>query len=335
MRLQSTSSLSETKELMAACYEALYPQAQLHPLLMSDINPAYFHTAFFVWDDDEKVIAQAVLYLNPNLKYEGKNSAAVGNYEAIENAEVSSFLFNTIKKTAKENGADFLIGPMNGSTWDSHRFATQTTELFLSENFHHHYYIRQFAENGFEEIADYVSTRDVEMENNSPAIQKVEKRFENMGISIREINLDNWHHEMEIVYNLCITAFADNFLYTPITKEYFAAKYEKVKPIISPRYTLLAVEEDGTCAGVVFAFPNLLNKEKKELILKTLARHPDKKYMGIGQWLGDKITGRAKEDGFSSIIHAFMFEDNYSKKLSAKYHGILIKNYVLFGCDLT
>ena len=76
----------------------------------------------------------------------------------VEDDHISNFFLDHIIKEAKKLNYGFLIGPMNGSTWDNYRFSLHNNfNNFLLEPYHPVYYNQQFLSAGFKPIAHYSS----------------------------------------------------------------------------------------------------------------------------------------------------------------------------------
>ena len=54
----------------------------------------------------------------------------------------------------------------------------------------------------------------------------------------------------------------------------------------------------------------------------------------MGNVLSSLIYKKAKSQEFDSVIHAYMIENSFSKKLSKDYMGEPFKRYALYGLSL-
>src|SRR5687767_1262846 len=82
----------------------IYTVDNLRSRLPENFNSEYLESCYVLCVDG-KPKARAVLYMNPHLRYEGKKSFCVGNYESVEDAFVSDALLNYISSRAKQLGA--------------------------------------------------------------------------------------------------------------------------------------------------------------------------------------------------------------------------------------
>lgn len=240
-----------------------------------------------------------------------------------------------ISTEAKKQGAQILIEPMNGSTWDSYRFSVHHDHPnFFLEPYHHLYYNDHFSNNGFDIIARYFSSIETNLNFDNPAIAEREIELKKAGVTFRNINLQKYEEELENIFHFNAIAFRSNFLYTPITKNEFIKKYAKTQGLIDPEFVILAEDAERNLIGYFFCIIDFYNKKEKSLIVKTAARHPDKNWSGTGHIIGRMICHRALQKQYQSIIHSFMYEEGTSSNMSKNFLGSIFKNYVLYGKEL-
>jgi GNAT superfamily N-acetyltransferase len=294
-----------------------------------------FLTSCYVLTVNNVPKARLALYNNPYLIYNGMKSACIGYYECVDEPEVSKKILSKATEEAKKLNADFLIGPMNGSTWDNYRFSTNDNyPVFMLEPRHHLYYNSQLMSAGFNPIAKYTSSIDRTLLYNLPETTHLENSFLKKGVIFRNINMNNYEGELDKLYPFIASAFKTNFLYTPISKERFYNKYSEAAKIINPEFVIIAEDFNGDIIGFVFCYDDLLNVEEKSLVIKTLARDSSKQWRGLGSVLANKVVRLAKNRGYNSIIYAFMMEKGTSAAASESFSGNAYKNYVLYGMKL-
>jgi hypothetical protein len=310
--------------------EKIYTPAQL--LLKNEaINFGFFHSAIVILQN-EIPAARCVIYNNPELRHNGKSTIAFGNYECIDDPEIARALFEEIQKATVSANAESLIGPMNGSTWDTYRLGKfDSDETFFLEPYNPVYYHEQFLNAGFETIAKYISNRDDSNHLRNDRTENAKKYLLERGIIFRSIDLRNYKAELEKMYWFCMDAFQNNFLFTPIDGNDFISKYLKAEKYIDPQYVIIAEDENSAICGFIFCLPNYIDKNQKGLIIKTLAKKPSIRYGGMGNILTSMVKERAKISGYDYLIHAFMHESNASKNLSAHFSGNTIREYHLYG----
>ncbi|TDE16326.1 hypothetical protein [Dyadobacter psychrotolerans] len=294
--------------------------------------PEEFLTCCYLLFDNGKPVARASIYDNPLLQYNHQHVLTIGNYECMDNPLYAAEILSHIQSEARTLNAPDLIGPMNGSTWENYRFGVSNENpLFFTEQLHPFFYNDHFMDAGFEPIAHYFSNIDKSFKFDKPEILKREEEFHREGVVIRPIDLFRFEDEIARIYDFNTVAFRTNFFYTPITKDAFIAKYIHTKKYIDPEFTLLAEDKSQNVIGYYFCVNDFFNTKKKSLIVKTLARHPDPKWSGLGHVIGNIIYRKAAALGYSSAIHPFIYQRGTSTRLSENFSGVNYKNYVLYG----
>jgi hypothetical protein len=156
-----------------------------------------------------------------------------------------------------------------------------------------------------------------------------------MGMTFESINLSSFESELTALYPLMCRAFANNFLYTPISESYFVKKHNNLLPLIQPQWTIKAVDHNGNIKGIILSFPDGLNPNQKSLIVKTLLTDPtDRKWAGLGSVLCNQIVRRASKAGFTSVISAFMHSSNVSLNIAKNFQSTPYKHYILMGSEI-
>lgn len=237
---------------------------------------------------------------------------------------------------ARERGCRYVIGPMNGSTWDTHRLMLNPERpLFFSETFNPLYYNEIFGQNGYDLISRYASHITQKLVYDTPALLNLKQQAAEAGYVIRPMQKEVFRDELRRIYPLCMAAFRSNFLYASISEAEFVVRYLPLAPMLDPTFALVAEDATGTPVGFMLCLPDVLRPDGTQLIIKTVARHPVLAPKGIMAVLGNEIYRRAAERGFKTIIHAFMHETNRSNRLSGWFGGEAYRAYALYGKDVT
>ena len=122
-------------------------------------NPAMeFLEGCYVFLKNNQAIARFAFYENPELIINDENAASIGSYECINDPEASKIILEFAANLALQKGYKWLIGPMEGSTWNNYRFSEHHNyQNFFMEPYHHLYYNDQFINFGFNPISSYSS----------------------------------------------------------------------------------------------------------------------------------------------------------------------------------
>ncbi len=268
--------------------------------------------------------ASCTLWLMDTPHFEDRKTATIGNFQA-ENIEAGERLIKQAILYLQEHCFDFVLGPMNGNTWQSYRFVTGSdgSPPFLMEPQNPDFYPDVFMNAGFEAVGEYSSAKVM-------LTGHYEEKSPPEGIHLRPFDTANAKGELHKIWELSLEAFAKNYLYTPIEKAEFMALYEPVLDYLIPDFVLMAETEDATLKGFLFAVPDYnQGKQPDQLIVKTYASLQ----RGIGGALLDLIHKKAEESGFKTVIHALMYDSNVSKKHSDKFSETF-RRYTLYGREI-
>ncbi len=275
--------------------------------------------------------ARAVCYHNPYHVLDGKDCMSFGYLYCKEDISIFRFLSNAILEVASSSKFDKVLGPMNGSTWNDYRLVSSMQEHpFLLEpvNAPH---LSIFFEQEWDTLANYQSSYSDSIEVNWTRVMNRYEDFISQGIKFMDFDKARSTALFVELAEFCNISFEKNFLFSPLDTDDFVAKMNKVLPIIDPRLTVIARNKNGEIIGFIFAYEDLLNPDKKTLVVKTLARLPSKRYAGIGSVLMSLVMKQAKELGFESSIHALMINTNTSNFVSSKFNGESFRKYSLYS----
>jgi len=320
--------------LFTGVLDAVYSKDS--PRFVMGFEPVLVHLeACYVLLENSKPIGRFAFYENSDLKYHNKTTASIGSYECIADDDASNVLLLYAKNLAKQKKYEFLIGPMEGSTWSNYRFSNSNEyPNFFMEPFHEINYNTHFTNNGFKTIAKYISNIDETLFVETEKLSKFEKYFTEKGAFFRRINLENLESDLSKIGNLSNQAFSSNFLFTPIAVPNFVNKYKAIAHLFNPDLTWLVENEVGELQAFIFAIKDYNDTSGETLIIKSMARLQTSNYKGIGSYLAAKVIQIAKEKGYKRMIHAFMIEDNNSVEVSEKYKIKTFKKYTLYGQEL-
>lgn len=294
-------------------------------------TPLPFTTHVLITEKNKRPVARLVIFDNPQVCPDGKKTLLFGQYECIDDPSVANDLLYTALKLAFESGAEQIIGPMNGSTWEDYRFSKKNNEPnFLLEPCHPVYYNDQWISAGFQPLREYTSGIDRELPWDQSEILRREEELLAGGCTIRSIDTERFREELKWLYPLVTKAFSSNYLYSVCSEKEFVEKYLRAMPLVQPGFVLAAADEKGEPAGFVFCYHNSLNKKEKQLVVKTIARSPEKRFSGLGHVLGNRIVREARRQKYVALIHAFMIREGTSTGISGTYSGETYKEYTLY-----
>jgi GNAT superfamily N-acetyltransferase len=264
----------------------------------------------------------------------GERVGLVGHYE-VRDGETAAELLAHACGTLIRHGCTLAIGPMDGSTWRRYRFITRrgTEPPFFLEPDNPDDYPGHFLAAGFTPLARYYSNLDPDLGWVLDGAAMLEESLENEGVQFRSLRMAEFAEELERIYQLSVSGFQGNFLYTPIGQSEFHEMYSRLQSFIIPDLVWFA-EQGGSPVGFIFAVPDLLRAgpdgPSDTVIFKSMAVLPAWNRKGIGSLFLAKVSEQARRKGFRRSIHALMHEGNRSRLLSG-HHGAEIREYTLFS----
>ena len=267
-----------------------------------------------------KLLGFCTCYLNEDLR----DKYLIGNYQSVDNEQVASLLLGTASELARNKTFRSLLGPMNGNTWQTYRFSTNTNRPFFLEHIHKPYYMNQWKNFGFEVCSWYCSNRE-EIHSDTEYVED-ENYYEEEGLTHRPLNLKEPQDDLARLHEFCNRVFASNEYFSPIDRNSFIELYQPVLPIMEAPLTDLAFD-NGKLVGFIFGIRNPVGPS--EVILKTIARDPARKYYKLAHTLTNAFHKRVKEMGCNGVIHAYMHIGNKSRNMSRKFGGERLKDHVL------
>lgn len=277
--------------------------------------------------DGDSPVGFMAIYENPGIRHKGEVTAQFGNFECIDDAEAANALLRAGFGIVRQRGASYVLGPMNGSTWGAYRFQTAGSGLppFITEQQHPAYYPGLWVAAGFEEIESYIS-------NLAPIVpaEGTATFFSGHGLRVLPLNTESMAAELRRVYPLCITAFAQNPYYAPVTEDAFIAKLLPLRPLLAGSFTRVVVDSGDNALAFILCLPEVLHPMARRIVVKTAAKAPACTISGLITMLNRSISNEAHAAGFREAIHAFMHAGNRSVERSADAHGQTIRRYALY-----
>ncbi len=275
-------------------------------------------------------LSSVVAYHNSQI--EKGRTLILGNYYCDEkHANSGLHLLKYCVDWAKEQGFESVVGPMNGSTWDTYRFKVKGHRNFLGDLEQNDFYIKQWEWAGFQPTEKYVSSMAVAVDSdvNVDRYRKRQKQLEMYGIVFRKLDMNRWEQELKQIYHLSLRAFRHNAFYTHIDWDTFLQQYQSRKGLLDANWILMAEDTiKQELVGFVFSYLDLLNEAA--LIVKTVARKSDYKFSGLGLVMTNILHEQAQQQGVRNFIHAFMHHDAISNSCSESMKTQVISEYYLY-----
>jgi len=330
--MQPAVVIHQVKDIAAfqAPLEHIYPEHTL-ALKMRENVPSRGLESLWIASVDNIPVGRLSIYRNDELRYHGLRTFCIGHYECIHEEKIAHHLLQHAINCIQAVGGEYVVGPMNGSTWENYRFATTNKQTFFLEPLQWDYYLSQWLTYGFDVIARYESHLDEQLWYDEALLQAALTRLAASSIHIRKTDLAQFRDELPRLYKLCAGSFASNFLYTPISEDDFIQKYLPVEPYLDADLFWIACDATHKAVGFIFALPDYNDTTSRTAIVKTLCRLPGAMYQSIIPAIGNQLVKSARQKGYQRIIHAFMHQQNQSMQVSTRFSGSAFKEYRLLG----
>lgn len=258
--------------------------------------------------------------------WDGEPTATFGGFDCTTPEAGADVLAQAIS-CARSHRVGRIIGPMDGDTWHSYRFVTQTdgSPAFLLEPGYNPAGLAVFQDAGFTQVGGYFSAR-VRLDQTALVAPPPTTDFK-----VEPWDGTNPEGLFDQVLALSTQAFAQNAFYKPISREAFLAMYLPMVPILQRELIFFARRPDDSLAGFLFGTPNYAEGSKpRSVILKTYASLE----RGAGQHMAHAFHKAAAAAGFEVAIHALIHDDNLSGLRSAAEGADVFRRYGLFGLRL-
>jgi hypothetical protein len=226
---------------------------------------AHAHSRYWLAYLDNKIVGRVGVSIDKDyLDHWNEKTAHIGYYEAIDNQTVANQLLDAAVSWAVKQGMDNLYGPFNFSShytlgMQLHRedelpyFGTVRNPI---------YYNKQWETFGFKKAKDIIALkmdarRDEATEARHQRLERiVDKLREKHNISIRPVNLKNFHEEMKIMNELYNEAWSGNWGFVPLRQAEFMEIAENLKLVVDPGITHFAFI-NGQPAAFIVSIPDI------------------------------------------------------------------------------
>ena len=297
-----------------------------------------------IFTDESNNIGGSLHLWHNRPDYNGRKTSYIGNVNIHEKYRKNEEqLFNKIFEELKKEGIETIIGPLNGTTWNTYRYVTEkgNGRPFLMEPWNEDYSVSLFEKLDFKHLAGYISTVMEGMnsdgrKNLNKKIEKLKKFDYYEDIRVESAENKDLLTVLNKVYDLTVEAFKNNFLYSELEREIFLKMYMSYEDkIIKKFFKMLYLGDE--LIGYVFGIPDYAELGYKgkidTIILKTIAVSPIYNGKGMGYILINSLVEEAEKEGYENVIYALMHQSNVSKNIGLLL-GNMLRKYTLFIKEL-
>ncbi len=233
-------------------------------LLNPKKSPFFKHSTaeyFLAKKNGETVGRIAAIRNNNHIAFTGKNEGFFGFFDVINDFEAAKKLLDTTVEWLHTEGLTNVIGPTNFSTNETVGVLIENFNepAFIMNTYNSPYYDKLLSEYGFKKYTDLLCydlpTRDMPQDVVDFG-EKLEKRLNERGITIRKINMKKYKEELNNFLPIYNNSWAENTGFVPMTDAEIKQIASDLKPIIDPDFIYFA-EKDGKPIGAAITIPNV------------------------------------------------------------------------------
>ncbi|HCA80250.1 MAG TPA: hypothetical protein DEP53_11020 [Bacteroidetes bacterium] len=320
-------------------------------------NPFYQHAdaEFYLARRDGEIVGRIAAIVNHNHNKEhNENIGFFGFFECINDQTVANALFDTASSYLKSKGVTAMRGPANPSVNDEYGLLTEgfSERPTVLLTYNPEYYVKLVEGYGFvkaKELYSYFLKQETvytERFNRANALVKARN-----SLTVRHMNMKNFHADVEIVKHLYNAAWAKNWGAVPMTDAEIDSLAADLKPIVRPELVLFA-ESKGKPIGFGLSLPDIntalwYNKKgrllpglfqlffrKKEINLVrviVLGVLPEYVNSGAAGVLFYETAVAAKKLGYAYGEASWVLEDNVRMVKSAEaMNGKITRRYRIY-----
>jgi GNAT superfamily N-acetyltransferase len=259
--------------------------------------------------------------------------ALVGHF-AADDIIAGRRVLEHVARQAGRSGAQWVIGPVDGSTWARYRctIVSDGAPPFPLEPVTPLAWCDAFAQAGFAPWACYRSAvcADIaaELARHAPTVARIARRA---AISPRPIDPARHGDDCHRLHALVLDSFSQSRLFSAVDAKQFARRFDALAAQVVPGLAWLA-ERDGQALGFVFGLPGQGPTWAGSLIVKTLGVAPAAAANGVGLLLMQRLLRSAQALGLDQAVLALMDESSLSSRMVARrIRSRTFRRYALFA----
>ncbi len=188
----------------------------------------------------------------------GPGTGMFGYFDA-EDAAIAKVLLDAAEAWLKAKGMTQVLGPISMSIWEEPGLLVrgQDHSPMIMMGHHPEQYQDYIAEQGYEP-AKRLHTYDLDITKPfPPLVQRIVKSGErNPRINMRQVDLENYQSEIEIILEILNDAWSDNWGFVPLTEREVEYTGKKLRQLVHPELNRIA-ELDGEPVAFMLTLPDV------------------------------------------------------------------------------
>ena len=249
--------------------------------------------------------------------WQGAPAATIGRLR-IEDQAAGAALLELVMAELADAGHAAVLAPMDGDTWHNYRAVLESdgSPPFALEPVSGAHDLAVLRGAGFEVIEEYASARAPVPAPGLPSPDVA-------GVTVTAWDGEGRDQLLGQLHAYAAGSFSDKLFFKSLDEDSFRALYEPLLARLDPRLVFFAHDDTGM-AGFLFGYPDFAQgPQPSQAILKTYAATRK----GVGRLLAWHFHERARDLGFSHVVHALMHSENISLKSSKLFEGEIFRRY--------
>lgn len=264
--------------------------------------------------------------VNPRLVEEGRPIGLLGFFECQDDDDTARRLLDLGCEWLDRQGCRLARGPIDFTTFHNYRLVVSSAArgYIPGEPYHPDWYPRLWRAAGMTAAGSY-SSNWLSHEMLADLSARAD-RCRAEGYTIRHLAGAG---DLEALYRLSLSAFADAFLYTPIERDEFAALYgaDRAGAVASSSY--LALAPDGEPVGFLYGYPAELD-DQPAMVCKTITVAPAHRRSGAYHLLLHTWFREQHDAGHRRFVGALMHREGSPARLGWTTAETTLREYEVY-----
>lgn len=217
----------------------------------------------FIYKVDKEVLGRIAVFFDPEIH----PLAYIGLFDSVNDTKVSTSLFDAAITLISKQSCTQVIGPLNGSIFDSYRIMTHgfKERPFIGEPRNPEYYEHLFIDYGFNQCNTW-ETLELKGKFISNPFSKHQKNFENfhkLGYSIKQFKEFEDLEMIKLSYQLISKSYSVFPYYSTISESDFMQHSKHMPALIDKECSLFLFDPENQMVGVIIILRDLFFTVKK------------------------------------------------------------------------
>lgn len=213
----------------------------------------------FIAEKDGETVGRiaAIVDFNYNKLWQ-ENMGAFGFFESVNDDELAASLLDAAYVWLKEQGAEFIRGPLSPSMNDECGFLIEGYDSppVLMMPYNPVCYPELIENYGFKKAKDLLAFYKNHDDSPSPQIMStVERLLKNPNITLRTLDMKNLDRDIKIIKELYNASWQQNWGFSPMTEKEFSLMVTELKKVVNPQLVWFAFYK-GDPAGISITLPD-------------------------------------------------------------------------------